>query len=532
MTGTWPLIRLILRRDRVLLPLWVVLLAVLPAAYVSSFRQLFPTAAGLDEYARVSAGNAGFVSLYGPLHGSSLGEMVAWRAGFIPVLVALFSVLTVIRHTRTDEEAGRTELIGSGVVSRHAGLAAALITTLGANLLLALFMTVVLVGQGLPATGSLLLGLGFGLTGAVFAGVAAVTAQLSGSARTARSLAMIAIAVAYVLRLAGDVSDLGTGTVAWLSWLSPIGWAQHLFPYGADVWWPAGLAVVTGATLVTASVLLASRRDVGAGLLPTRPGPAQAAPGLRSPLALAWRLQRGLLTAWIVGFALLGLVFGGVAQSIATLADDSAGLAEIFARLGGASGVVDSFLVGILGFLGLFAAAFAVQAMLRMRDEESTGHAELVLTTGVSRYRWVLSHLVFALLGPALALLVGGAVTGLVHGLAVHDVSGQLGAVLGGAAAQIPAVWVLAGVAAGLFGLLPRLAPLAWGALGVCVLVLLVGATLQLDQWVLDISPFTHVPHLPGGRASALPLVVLTVIAVVLGAAGLAGFRRRDVPAT
>ena len=530
MTGTAQLIRLILRRDRVLLPLWVVVLALVPSGYASSFKGLFPSEAELDTYARVSAGNAGFVALYGPLHGSSLGEIVAWRAGFLPVIIALFSILTVIRHTRADEEAGRTELIGAAVVSRHAGLAAALITTLAANVVLALLLVAGMLAQGLPGSGSVLLGAEFALAGWVFAAVAGVAAQLSGSARTTRSIAMTVLGVAFVLRLAGDVSALGDGPLSWLSWLSPIGWVQHLFPYGGEVWWPIGLAVVFTALLVWGSVVLAARRDVGQGLLPARPGPATAAAGLRSPLALAWRLQRGLLLGWVVGFAALGLIFGAVAQSVADLAGENSNLNEIFARLGGASGIVDNYLAGVIGILGLIAAAYAVQATLRLRDEETTGHTEMVLTTGVGRLRWLAGHLLFALLGPAAALVVGGVVCGLAYGLIAGDVGGKVPAVLGGAVAQLPAVWVLAGIAVLLFGVVPRLASIAWSALAVCLLVLFVGAALQLSQWVLDVSPFTHIPHLPGGEATATPFVTLTVIAVLLGAVGLAGFRRRDVP--
>lgn len=530
MTGTGQLIRLILRRDRVLLPLWVVLLAVIPAVYVSSFETLFPTDAARLDYARASAGNAGFVALYGPLHGASLGELVAWRGGFIPVMVALFSVLTVIRHTRAEEEAGRTELIGAATVSRHAGLAAALLVTLGANVVLALVQAPVMIAAGLPAAGSVLMALEFALAGWVFAAVAAVTAQLAGGARAARSGALVALAVAYVLRLAGDVSDMGDGAIGWLSWLSPIGWVQHMFPYGANVWWPAPLAVGVSALLVGAAVALAAHRDIGAGLVPARPGPAVAAPGLRSPLALAWRLHRGMLIGWVTGFAVLGLVFGAVAQSVADLVADSPGLAEMFTRLGGAAGAVDSFFAGVTGILGLIAAAYAVQAVLRLRDEEGTGHAEMVLTTGTSRSRWLLSHAVFAFGGPALALAVGGAIAGLVHGLAAGDVGGEVADVLGGALAQVPAVWVLAAVAAGLVGLLPKLAPLAWGAVALCLLLLLVGTVLRLSQWVLDLSPFTHVPHLPGGQATATPFVLLTAVAALVAAAGLLGFRRRDVP--
>ncbi|MEV4642490.1 ABC transporter permease [Actinoplanes sp. NPDC049548] len=531
MTGTGQLIRLILRRDRLLLPLWVVVLALVPAGYAGSFNGLFPTEADRLEYAHVSAGNAGFVALYGPLHGTSLGELVAWRGGFLPVMIALFSLLTVIRHTRADEEAGRTELIGAGVVGRHAGLAAALIVTWGANLLLALILSTAMLAEGLPATGSVLMAVEYGLAGCVFAGVAAVTAQVATGARSARSLAVVALGVAYVLRLAGDVSGIGGGGVSWLSWLSPIGWVQHMFPYGADRWWPGALAVALTALLAGTAVTLASRRDVGAGLLAPRPGPATAAAALRTPVALAWRLHRGLLAAWTAGFVALGLVFGGVARSVVDLVEDNPAMARIFERMGGTSGATDSFLAGITGVMGLIAAAYAVQATLRLRDEESTGHAEAVLATAVGRLRWLGSHLLFSVAGPALALTAGGAVCGLVTGLTLNDVGGQFPAVLGGMLAQLPAVWVLAAVTVLLFGAAPKAAPAAWGAVAACVLLLLLGSTLDLSHWVMDVSPFTHIPHLPGGEASATPLVVLTVVAVVLAAAGLAGFRRRDLPA-
>jgi ABC-2 type transport system permease protein len=530
LTGTGKLMRLILRRDRVLLPLWVVPLGILPVGYLSSFNSLFPTAADRQHYADISVHNAGFVALYGQLSGSDVGELVAWRAGFVPVMIALFSLLTVIRHTRTDEEAGRTELIGATVVGRYAQLAAALLVTLAANAVLAVILTVSMIGQDMPAAGSAAFGAEFALAGWAFAGVAAVTAQLTTSARGARSLAILALGVAWVLRLGGDISAVGSGTLAWLSWISPIGWVQHIFPYGGDHWWPAVLTLLfTIATTWLGAALLA-RRDLGAGVLPDRPGPANAAPSLRSPLALAWRLHRGLLAGWIAGYAALGLVFGAVAQSVADLVNGNQGLTDVFTRMGGAAGLVDSYFASSAGLLGLIAAGYAVQATLRLRDEETTGHAEVVLTSAVGRLRWAGSHLVFALLGPALILAVAGVIEGVTYGLISNDVGGQLSGTLSGTMAQLPAVWVLAAFAVLLFGLLPRWAPVAWGALAVCLLILLVGTTLQLDQWFLDISPFTHVPHLPGGDATATPLVALAAVAAVLAAAGLTGFRRRDIP--
>ncbi len=84
---------------------------------------------------------------------------------------------------------------------------------------------------------------------------------------------------------------------------------------------------------------------------------------------------------------------------------------------------------------------------------------------------------------------------------------GEVTWLVGAGLAQIPAALVVAGVAAALFGLAPRASVAgSWTALGVAVLMLFLGATLQLSHWILDISPFTHLPKLPGGMVSAAPL--------------------------
>jgi ABC-2 type transport system permease protein len=525
MTGTGKLIRLILRRDRVIMPIWVLFLCVAPIGLASSIANLFPTAAGRQSYYDTSVGNATFIALYGRLSGASLGELVAWRSGFVPVMVGLVSLLTVIRHTRTEEEAGRRELIGSTVVGRHAGLAAALIATVGANVVLGLLLALGMMGQHLPAGGSLAFGVEMVAAGTAFAAIGAVAAQLTESAGGARGIAVGALGAAYVLRVVGDVSG-----AHWLSWLSPIGWAHRVNPYGGVNWWPVVLAALFSAALIVAAVGLSATRDVGAGVLPPRLGPAEAAPSLRSPLALAWRLHRSLLAGWTIGFALLGLVFGGVAKGVGDLVRDNPRLADLFARMGGRSGLIDSFLAAVMGLGGLIAAAYAIQATLRLRAEESGGRAEPVLATAVGRLRWAGSHLLFSALGPAAALVALGVVGGLTHGLNTGDVGRELPRVLAGALVQLPAVWVLAALAVALTGLLPRLASASWGALGVCLLIALVGAALQLNHWLMDVSPFTHVPKVPGSGVSAVPLAWLAVVVAALALAGLVGLRRRDIP--
>lgn len=527
MTGTTKLVRLILRRDRFLLPLWIVVLAVLPMTYATSLAELYPTAADRAAYAAGSATNPSYVALLGPLFGTSLGALTAQRCGMLFIIVGLISVLTVIRHTRTEEEAGRRELLGATVLGRQAGLTAALAVTFAANLLLGLLAVLGLVSQDLPAGGAVAFGLALAACGWVFAMVGAVAAQLTESAGGARGIGLSVLGLAFLLRMAGDAGDGN-----FLHWLSPIGWGQHIRAFAGARWWVLGLDAAAVVALAAVAYPLSARRDLGAGILPARLGPADAAPALRSPLALAWRLHRTALIGWTAGLAVFGAVLGSTVDYARNAAEDSKQVNDLMVRLGGAGAFNDIYIAGVMSIVALAASGYAIQAALKMRAEEASLRSEPVLATAVTRANWTASHAVFTVLGPALALLASGVCAGLVYGLSVDDVGGQLPRVVGAAMVQLPAVWVLGALAVGLFGLRPRLAPAAWAALGVCVFLGQVGALLELSQWALDVSPFTHIPRVPAATLAVAPLVWLVGIAVAFTVAGFAGFRRRDVPVT
>jgi ABC-2 type transport system permease protein len=518
MTGTWALLRLVLRRDRLLMPLWIVGLTLAPVGYLSSIKAAYPDAAARQHFFDLNASSATFVVRNGPLYGSSVGNLLAWQCGFVPVVVGLIAVLTVVRHTRAEEEAGRRELTGATVVGRHAGLAAAVLATGGACLVFGLLAAGGVAAQGVPVAGALALGAGFTLAGWVFAGAGAVAAQLTWGASGARGIGIGALVPAFLLRAAGDSS----GSAGWLAWLSPIGWAHRLRPFAGEQWWVLALGVFATGVLVASAVALSARRDLGVALLPARLGPATAKASLRSPLALAWRLQRGTLLVWTGCLGLVGLLMGGVAQNVADTIRGNEAVADVFSRVGGGGAVTDAYLAGTMTLFGLAAAGYAVQATLKLRAEEAAGRAEPVLATAVGRLGWALAHLTFAVAGSAVVLAVTGWTTGLAYG------SG--GALIPAALAQLPAVWVLTGLAALLFGCFPRFALAAWGLLAGFLLLSLVGSALRWNAVVLGISPFQHLPRLPGGTFSVAPVLWLTAIAAATGASGLASLRHRDMP--
>ena len=524
--GTGSLVRLALRRDRVLLPVWVLGFAGMVAFSVSATRDLYPDEQSLALAAETINATAALVALYGKIYvvtslgAVSLIKMTALGAAFVAVLF----VFLVVRHSRAEEESGRLELVAAGAVGRSAPLTAALVVGMGSSVVLGVVTAVGLVAAGLPWAGSVAFGLGWAASGIVFSAVAAVTAQVTTSARAAIGLGMVVVAVAYALRAVGD---LAAGDPGWASWLSPIGWSQQIRPFAGDRWWVTALPLLAAAVLVPAAFALQARRDHGAGLLPDRAGPAVG--GIDGVVGLAWRLHRGMLVAWLVGAALMGGVLGSVAHNVTGLVESSQ-MQDFIVRLGGEQGLTDAFLAAEIGILGALASAYAVAATSRLRSEETLGHAELVLSTGASRARWAASHYGVALAGTAAILLVTGAAIGLGHGFSTGDPAGQAARLLGAAAAHVPAAWVVAGLVLMLFGWAPRGVPAtAWALLVAFVVLGEFGVLWGLPSWLLDLSPFAHSPTLPGGAVEPGQLVLLLISAIVLGALGLAGWRERDL---
>lgn len=528
-TGTLRLLRLYLRRDRIVAPLWILLLSLpLGGVYMASIDSVYPTAADRASFAETVLASPAQLAMYGPIYDTSVGAVGVWKAGMFHTLIAVATILTVIRHTRAEEETGRSEILSATAVGRYANLTAALLLALSGALLTGLLGAASLIAADVPVSGSLAFGLALAASGTVFAGVAAVTAQVCTGARLARGLACTMLAVTFTLRAIGDAQS-GAGPVSPLTWLSPQGWSLQIRPYAGDRWWVLALHLVLFVVTVAAAYALLRRRDVGGGIIAERLGRPAAGPGLAGPFGLAFRLQRGTLLAWTVGVGLYGVVIGGVVNGIGDTFGNNETLRDLITRMGGTDSVEDAFIGYAFTMLGIAGAAYAVSAALRLFGEETGGHSEAVLSGAVSRWRWVASHLVFAFGGPVVIMLTAGLLGGLFYGIAAGDIAGELSGVLAAALVQVPAIWFFAALTVALFGLVPRRTPLAWGLLTAAIAVFLLGSLSGVPQWFRDLEPFGHAPDVPGAEFTATPVIAVVAVAAILLAVGLIGVRGRDM---
>ena len=525
LTGLPALVRLVLRRDRVRLPIWIVALVGFIGASAASLPPLYPDQESIENYVRLFGDNPALVAFAGPGHGfddPNLGVILVNETQLFAMIgIALMSIFLVNRHTRVEEDAERAELLRSSVVGRHSLTAAAVAVVGAANVVVGVLCALLFVALDYSVTGSLALAASIAAVGLVFTAVTAAAAQVASGSRATLGLACGVLGASFVLRALGDIGDNG------LVWLSPIGWAQSVRAYADERWWTLGLCVAVALGLVVGAFWLSTRRDLGSGILPQRPGPARAAERVRRPLGLAIRLQRGSVLGWTVGLAMIGLLYGSIGEDVEEMIADNPDFADVLAQAQGAE-LTDSFFATSMSMLGLLAAGFAISSVLRLRSEESAGRVESILAAPVSRLRWAAGHLVVAIVGSVVLMTAAGLGLGLAYSL----VSGETDRILplvGAALTPLPAVLVLAGVAMALFGIAPRFAPLAWAGLAGAVLVTFLGDLLQLPAWSRHASPFHHLPQVPAEDLRLLPLVLLLAVAVALGGAGLLGLRARDL---
>jgi ABC-2 type transport system permease protein len=236
-----------------------------------------------------------------------------------------------------------------------------------------------------------------------------------------------------------------------------------------------------------------------------------------------------MLLGWVAGYALIGLLIGYLANTVTEQLAANPQFMEYLTRLGGNATPADSFFTMGVMILGEVTAAYALLAALKLQSEETESNAETVLSGPVGRLQWMAGHLAIALIGTVIVLLAFGFCAGLTYGLSNGNAGMVILRVMAAVLAYVPAIWVIAGLAVALFGVLPRLTIAAWAAFVGCLLLELTGELQLVSGAILYISPFTHVPKLLVSDMAMLPIVVLAIVALAFVATGLLGFRRRDV---
>ena len=504
-----------------------VAIAVWLGVEVASYRTAYPDGVSPLQFS-LFADNPAVRMMQGvPTDLGTAGGFTVWDAGWmLMLLLGIWGALTATRLLRGEEDLEHVDLLLAGPIPASRAMRVVLACVGAMCLGVAAVAAATLVVASGNARGAALFALALAGVAATFAGVGAVASQLVDVRRRAVGLSLVALGLAWVVRMVASSADART----WMQWLTPLGWLQELRPYGEPVYVALVPLVVVPALLATLAVVLRGRRDLGAGLVTVGAHPPSRLGGLSSPLAFAWRSNRGVLLAWALGLAAYSAVFGTLIATMIDWLDKDEQYRSLLDSLGFGA------MLSPPGFLAVFASfgvlAVALQVVWRVgaaRAEEESGRAEVLLARPVSRLRWLGGHAVLALLGGAALVVVAGTATwagAVVGGSSGISWADSMKAVLNG----LPVVVLAAGVAVATFGVVPRATVVLSAVLiPASYLLTVLGAALRWPSWVLDLSPFTHLALVPAEPWAATSSLVITAVGLALLVVGLVTFDRRDV---
>ena len=523
--GTGRLIRVIVRRERILLPIWILLTIGAPAAGASAVITTYPTAADRQHRLQQIQATPMFEMFQGRAFGDSVGALAAQQGQALTVLAAaLGAALLVARQTRGEETAGRQELVGSTVVGRFAPLTAALSVAAVSGLIAAVGGALTLVILGLPPGGAAAMG-SLGLAGAGLA--ASITAVFEQFTTRMGIAAAAGIGALYVMHMLRGVAAILGDIAPWAIWLIPNGWLEEVRPFTENRWSYALAVIALAMILSLLAARLSAARDIGAALLRGRQGPSRAGSFLRDDLTLAIRLSSGGVLAFGIFMLAMGLVLGASGSSVAAEYARTEWIREYADRMR-LDDPADALHIYVIFTFVFITGSHAVLTVLRMHRDELSGIATNLLTGPLRRTMWAARQLTVALVAPVLLQLALGIGLGIGAWTATRDAH-EMWRPLSWTMPLVVPLWVVVAVTFLGFGLRTRLAPwVGWIALTIGVVAEIAVKAGLIPEWLYHaVSPFAMVT--PYFQPTALTFLWLLAVASAAAAAGMLALRRRDL---
>jgi len=501
-------------------------MAVYVVVEVLSYRQTYPDESSRAQVARFADDPAVRMLQGVPRAVDTVGGFVVWDAGwFMALIVGIWALLATTRLLRDEEDKGRADVVLATAV-HPVRLLLVQLGVIGAMLLaVAVTVWLSLVALGLDPAASLLFGAGLAGVGASSAAVAAVAAQLFDVRRRAVAVASAALAGMYVLRMIGSSDD--SREVVLL--LTPFGWMDGLRAFSGERWTGLLPLVLAPTLLVALAVRERGRRDTGGSRFAGHDRHAPRVHLLGNPAAFGWRLGQGVLAAWVVGVAVLSLVFGTLLPSVVDLLEEDEEYVRALEQLGvDLTSPVEGFLALLAVTMALVFALFVSWRIGALRAEEGSGRLEHLLVRPVVRWRWLTMSALQAVAAAVVVVVAAGA--GVWVGAVVAGAEVSAGQALVPMLTTLPVVVLFTGIAVLSLGAVPRLTiGLPVGLAVLTYLLDLLQTVLDLPSAVMDLSPFRWLPTPPDDSFAPVPALVLVLLGAASAALGIVLFARRDV---
>ncbi len=516
-------LKFMIRRERIMSTIWIACIAGFTATLASLYPSLLATQEETIQMATTMS-NPAMVAMMGNVYGmenlTQASVMAQECQIWFFITIAIMNIFLINRHTRVDEELGRLEMFRALPVGRLTGTMVTIKFALFVNLIISLLTSVLLLAVnigGITILGAFVYGFSIGAVGFVFAALTLLVSQLFSTAHGVTGMGFTLLGLFYILRAVGDVSD------SVLSYISPLGLGLKVEAFYSDAILPLIILFIEGVVISILALVVCAFRDHGLGVIPAKKGKSKASRFLCSPFGLAWRLSKGTIIGWGVGMLLLGASYGSVCSEINEFVEGNEMMQKVIGMTG-TNTLLDSYVAMIFIIMSMIASVPVVLTAIKIYSEEKHGRLEQIYGRAVPRLKLYGSFVTIAVIESIvmqllLAIGLGGASGG---ELSIPEL-------IKAGFCYLPALWVMTGGAILLVGAFPKMTSLIWAVFGYTFMIMYIGRIMSLPKWVEKTTPFGNISQLPIQEFNIIPLIILTLIAVVLTTIGIWRYRTRDI---
>lgn len=524
--NTHNIIKFILKKDKLKLLIWIIVLISYGVGFVPIFDEILNTSTN-PQVLLDTMKNPAMIAMIGPVFVEETYTIGSIYSNYMLVFSALIAgamnIFIISSNTRRDEELGRVELLRSLPVGRLSNLLASLIVAFFTNIIILIVTAIGMffISNGIHLKGAFIFSAAIYGYGFLMGVLTALFGEIFSNNRSVMTMSFLALFITYMLRAIGDVS------MDSLSLISPLGLVTRTENFVNDYIWPFYILIIEILVLLILTYFFALNRDVGLGIIPERQGRKNASIFLTGIKSFIFRLNRSSIIIWgIVLFvfsAMYGSVFGDLENYIST----SEMISDMF-MLDGLHSLTEQFISLLMIIMAMISTIPVLVILHRSISEEQKGLAEGILTKPVSRFEYLFS---FFIQGVVLTIIfqiliatgfwsIGGFFLDSIPSLETFLISSLL---------YVPAIWVMIGVSTFLIGFFPKFSWLNYLYLGFAFIAVYMGKLLDLPEILAYITPFGNVISYPLEEINMTSSVIMIGLFIVLSIIGFFGYKSRDL---
>lgn len=520
---------LYLKRDWKKVLVWVLGLGLFSAAFIPAFEEIAKGQGLLGMYETMQ--NPAMIAMVGPTPIETAGDYTlgAMYAHEMLLFCGLFAMviaaLHVVSHTRKEEDLGLTELVRSFQIGRQANSFAVMMETLLINVLLALFISGVMMSFGadtISAKGSFLFGASIGIAGILGAGIALVMAQIMPASSGATGSTLGIIGLLYIVRAGTDIFNVD------LSMINPLGWTYLTYPFTENNLIPLIFAIIFSIIMLVIAFSLEGARDMGAGYLPEREGRESAKKSLLSVRGLFIKINKGVMISWLIAFVFMGAAYGSIYGDMQTFLGSNEMLKQMFTHSGvtieeSFTGTIMMVMIGLVSIL-------PIAIVNKLFSEESRLHLSQLYATKVTRSQFYWTSIGLAIFASLVGILLaagalGGTAITSMGDKSTMDIIDFLAAGFN----FLPSVLFFTSLAALALGWAPKLGKVVYIYLAYSFFLNYFGGILDLPKWFSNTAIQSWIPRMPLEDFDVPIFITITVISIAIMIIGYLGYHRRDM---